>query len=89
VRHSNGISESDRESSVIKIDTTPGANKKNNRTVMDRLIKNPSHEDFVVTWSEVVIGKGLTFDFFSDPLKWLVLFQDDTHGEIYTTCIPQ
>jgi hypothetical protein len=26
------------------------------------------HEDFVAEWSEVVFGKGLTFDFFSDPL---------------------
>ena len=39
-----------------------------NRTVTDRLIKKPSHEDFVVVWSEAVFGKGLTFDFFTDPL---------------------
>jgi hypothetical protein len=31
------------------------------------MIQKPSHEDFVV-WSEAVLGKGLTFDFFSDPL---------------------
>ena len=34
----------------------------------DLLIKKPSHEDFVAAWSEAVLGKGLTFDFFSDPL---------------------
>ncbi len=27
-----------------------------------------SHEDFLVVWSEEVFGKGLTFDFFSEPL---------------------
>ena len=34
----------------------------------DLLIKKSSHEDFVTSWSEEVFGKGLTFDFFSDPL---------------------
>jgi hypothetical protein len=56
------------ESEVIDIDTditTLRASKKTNRT--DLLIKKPSHEDFVV-WNEAVLGKGLTFDFFSDPL---------------------
>ena len=37
-------------------------------SVTDRLIKKTSHEDFVVTWNEVVFVKGLMFDFFSDPL---------------------
>jgi hypothetical protein len=61
------MSERERESEVIEIDndiTTPGANKQTNRTVTDKLIKKPSHEDFVVAWNEVVFGKGLTFDFF-------------------------
>jgi hypothetical protein len=31
---------------------------------MDKLIKKPSHEDFVVEWSETVFGKGLKFEFF-------------------------
>ena len=64
------MSECERESEVIDIDndiTAPGASKQTNRTVTDRLIKKTSHEDFVATWSETVIGKGLTFDFFSDP----------------------
>jgi hypothetical protein len=57
---------SDREwdSEVIDVDndiTVPGASKQTNRTVTDRLIKKPSHEDFVAVWSEAVLGKGLTF----------------------------
>jgi hypothetical protein len=65
------MTECERESEVIEIDTditVPGASKKTNRTVTDLLIKKPSHEDFVVVWSEAVLGKGLTIDFFSDPL---------------------
>jgi hypothetical protein len=69
------MSERERESELIKIDediTAPGASKQTNRTVTDKLIKKPSHEDFVAAWSEVVFGKGLTFDFlitfFSDTL---------------------
>ncbi len=57
--------------SCLSIDTditAPRASKKTNRTVTDLLIKKPSHEDFVAAWSEAVLGKGLTFDFFSDPL---------------------
>ncbi len=45
-----GMSERKRESEVIDIDndiTDPGASKQTNRTVTDRLIKKPSHEDFV------------------------------------------
>jgi hypothetical protein len=64
------MSERERESEVIEIDndiTTPGASKQTNRTVTDKLIKKRSHEDFVAAWSEV-LGKGLTFDFFSDTL---------------------
>jgi hypothetical protein len=45
-----------------------GMSEQTNRTVIDRLIKKTSHEDFVVTWSETVFGKGLTSDFFSGPL---------------------
>jgi hypothetical protein len=65
------MSERERQSELIKIDediTAPGASKQTNRTVMDKLIKKPSHEDFVAVWSEEVFGKGLTFDFFSDTL---------------------
>ena len=65
------MSERERDSEVIEVDndiTAPGASKQTNRTVTDRLMKKPSHEDFVATWSEAVLGKGLTFDFFSDPL---------------------
>ena len=50
-----GMSERERESEVIDIDndiTTPGSSKQTNRTVTDRLIKKPSHEDFVAAWSE-------------------------------------
>ena len=65
------MTESERESEVVEVDTDitgAGARKKTNRTVTDLLIKKPFHEDFVVTWNEVVFCKGLTFDFFSDPL---------------------
>ena len=65
------MTDRERENEVIEIDTditTPGATKQTNRTVTDSLIKKPSHEDFVVVWIEVVFEKGLTFDFFSDPL---------------------
>ncbi len=89
------MSERERESEVIDIDndiTAPGARKKTNRTVTDRLIKKPSHEDFVAAWSETVIGKGLTFDFFSDPLVRkailvtaqcadYIITSSSTHGE--------
>ena len=59
-----------RESEVIEIDTditSPGANKQTKWTVTDKLIKKSSHENFVTTWTDTV-DKGLTFDFFSDPL---------------------
>ncbi len=65
------MTECQGESEVIEIDTditAPGASKKTNRTVTDLLIKKSSHEDFVAEWIEAVFGKGLTFDFFSDPL---------------------
>jgi hypothetical protein len=65
------MSECEWESEVIEMDndiTAPGASKQTNRTVTDKLIKKPSHEDFVAVWSEAVFGKGLTFDFFSDIL---------------------
>ena len=65
------MSERERESEVIDIDndiTSPDSSQQTNRTVTDRLIKKASHEDFVTEWSEVVLGKGLTFDFFNDPL---------------------
>ncbi len=65
------MTERERESEVIEIDTditAPGASRKTNRTVTDLLIKKPTHEDFVVAWSQAVLDKGLTFDFFSDSL---------------------
>jgi hypothetical protein len=65
------MSERERDSEVIEVDndiTAPGASKQTKRTVTDRLIKEPSHEHFVSVWNEAVLGKGLTFDFFSDPL---------------------
>ncbi len=65
------MTEREWESEVIEIDTditAPGTSKKTNRTVTDLLIKNPTNEDFVSVWSQAVLGKGLTFDFFSDPL---------------------
>ena len=52
------MSERERESEVIEIVidiTSPGASKQTIRTVTDK-------------WNETVFGKGLTFDFFSDPL---------------------
>jgi hypothetical protein len=45
------MTECERESEVIEIDTditAPGASKKTNHTVTDLLIKNPTHEDFVL-----------------------------------------
>ena len=57
-----GMSESEWESEVIDIDndiTSPSASKQTNRTVTDRLIKKPSHENFLAVWSEAVLGKGL------------------------------
>ncbi len=65
------MSDHEWDSDVIDVDndiTAPGANKETNRTVTDRLIKKSSHEDFLVVWDEAVLGKGLTFDFFCDPL---------------------
>jgi hypothetical protein len=62
------MSDRGRESEVMEIDndiTAPGARKQTNRTIPDKLIKKPSHEDSVTVWSE---PKCLTFDFFSDTL---------------------
>ncbi len=70
------MSECEWESEVIEIDndiTAAGASKQTNRTVTDKLIKKPSHEDFVSAWSEAVLGKGLTFDFLSDTLVCKVI----------------
>ena len=63
------MSQCEQEGEVIDPEiTAPGASKQTHRTVTNRLIKKPSHEDFVAAWSETVFGKGLTFEFFSDPL---------------------
>jgi hypothetical protein len=70
------MSECEWESEVIEIDndiTSPVASKQTNRTVTHKLIKNPSHEDFASVWSEAVLGKSLTFDFFSDTLVHKVI----------------
>ena len=51
------MSEHERESEVIDIDndsTVPGASKQTNRTVTDRLMKKPSHEDFVVAYDSII-----------------------------------
>jgi hypothetical protein len=66
------MSECERESEVIEIDTditVPGAIKQTKRTVTDRLIKKPSHEDFVVVWSEAVLDKGLTIPSSRSPTR--------------------
>ena len=60
-----GMSECKWESEVIEIDTditVPGAIKQTKRTVTDRFIKKPSHEDFVVVWSEAVCSAWQRFD---------------------------
>jgi hypothetical protein len=82
------MSECEWESEVIEIDndiTAPGASKQTNRTVTDKLIKNPSHEDFVTEWSEAVFGKGLTFDFFSDTLVCKVILVTEQCAEAIIT----
>jgi hypothetical protein len=58
-------------SEVIEIDndiTALGTIKQTNRTVTDKLIKKSCHKDFVSTWSEAVLEKGLTLDFFCETL---------------------
>jgi hypothetical protein len=65
------MSERELDSEFIEVDndiTAPGASKQTNRNVTDRLIKKPSHEDFVAAWSEAVLGKGLTFERVLTPL---------------------
>ena len=71
MHHSNEVCQNSSGSEVVEIDTdttVPGASKQTKSTVTDRLIKNPSHEDFVTVWNEAVLDNGLMFDFFSDPL---------------------
>jgi hypothetical protein len=65
------ITQREEEGDVIEIDgdvTSPSAAKQAHRTLADRLMKRPTVEEFINAWSEAVLGKGLTFDFFSDPL---------------------
>ena len=65
------ITQREEEGDVIEIDgdvTSPSAAKQAHRTLADRLMKRPTVEEFINAWSETVLGKGLTFDFFSDPL---------------------
>jgi hypothetical protein len=65
------ITQREEEGEVIEMDgdvTSPSAAKQAHRTLADRLMKRPTVEEFINAWSEAVLGKGLTFDFFSDPL---------------------
>ena len=65
------ITQREEEGEVIEIDddvTSPSAAKQAHRTLADRLMKRPTVEEFINAWSEAALGKGLTFDFFSDPL---------------------
>ena len=65
------ITQLEEEGEVIEMDgdvTSPSAAKQAHRTLADRLMKRPTVEEFINAWSEAVLGKGLTFDFFSDPL---------------------
>ena len=65
------ITQCEEEGEVIEIDgdvTSPSVSKQTHHTLEDRLMKRPTVEEFINVWSETVFGKGLTFDFFSDPL---------------------
>ena len=65
------ITQREEEGEVTEIDgdvTSPSAAKQAYHTLADRLMKRPTVEEFINAWSEAVLGKGLTFDFFSDPL---------------------
>ena len=65
------ITHREEEGEVIEIDgdvTRPSSEKQTHHTLTDRLMKRPTVEEFINEWSEAVLGKGLTFDFFSDPL---------------------
>ncbi len=65
------ITQREEEGEVIEIDgdvTRPSASKQGHRTLVDRLMKRPTVEEFINVWRETVFGKGLTFDFLSDPL---------------------
>ena len=65
------ITQREEEKELTEIDgeiTSPSVVKQAHRTLADRLMKRPTVEEFINVWSEAVLGKGLTFDFFSDPL---------------------
>ena len=65
------ITQREEEGEVIEIDgdvTSPSAAKQAHRTLADRLMQRPTVEEFINVWNETVFEKGLTFDFFSDPL---------------------
>ncbi len=65
------ITQREEEGEVIEIDgdvTRPSAVKQVHLTLADRLMKRPTVEEFINVWNEAVFEKGLTFDFFSDPL---------------------
>ena len=61
------ITQREEEGAVIEIDgdvTSPSAGDVAHRTLADRLMKRSTVKEFINAWSEVVFGKGLTFDFF-------------------------
>ncbi len=65
------ITQREEEGEVIEIDgdvTSPSAAKQTHHTLVDRLMKRPTVEEFINLWNEAVLGKGLTFDVFNDPL---------------------
>ncbi len=67
----SSITQREEEGEVIEIDgdvTSPSAAKQAHHTLEDRLMQRPTVEEFMNVWSEAVLGKGLTFVFFSDPL---------------------
>ena len=66
------ITHREEKGEVIEMDgdvTSPSESKQAHRTLAYRLMKRPTVEEFINVWSESVLGKGLTFDFFSDPSR--------------------
>ncbi len=65
------ITQREEEGEVIEIDgdvTNPSAVKQTHHTLADRFMKRPTVEEFINECDGAVLGKGLFFDFFSDPL---------------------
>ena len=86
------ITQWEEEGEVIEMDgdvTSPSAAKQVHRTLADRLMKRPTVEEFINAWSEAVLGKGLTFDFFRDPLVCkVILVYMDTKNTSSDRCSP-